>query len=60
MVHPVCLKKYWVRIPAGSDIFHRGCAYTVLQTIQKPGQYNVVYGIVHEKEPLPLFDKSRT
>ena len=28
-------QRYWVRIPAGSDICHWGYAYTVLQTVQK-------------------------
>ena len=26
-----------VRIPDGSNVCHRGCAYTVLQTVQIPG-----------------------
>ena len=41
-----------VRIPIGTDICHRGCAYTVLQTVQMHGVYNAVYGTVHYKEPL--------
>ena len=40
-----------VRIPAGSDICHRGCAYVVLQTVQTSGVCSVVYGHVHYKEP---------
>ena len=35
---------------AGSDIFHRGCAYTVLQTVQKHGVHSAVYGAVHYKD----------
>ena len=40
------------------DIFHRGCAYTVLQTVQTSGVCSVAYGTVHHKEPLKSFDKS--
>ena len=29
-------QRYWFRIPAGSDVCHQGCAYTVLQTVQMP------------------------
>ena len=47
---------YQVRIPVGTDIFHRGCAYTVLQTVQRHGVYCVVYSIVHYKEPLKSFE----
>ena len=32
-----------------------GCAYTVLQTVQKPGVYSAAYGTVHYKEPLKSF-----
>ena len=28
---------YWVRVLVGSDGYHRGFAYTVLQTAQGPG-----------------------
>ena len=38
---------------------HRGCAYTVLQTVQMPGECSAIYGTVHYKEPLKSFDKSR-
>ena len=48
--------RYQVRIPVGPDIFHRGCAYTVLQTVQRPGVYSGVYGTVHYKEPLKSFE----
>ena len=34
---------------------HHGCAYTVLQTIQRPGVHSAAYGTVHYKEPLKLF-----
>ena len=44
--------RYQVRIPVGSDICHRGCAYIVLQTVQRPGVYSAAYGTVHYKEPL--------
>ena len=33
---------YQVRIPVGSDICHRGCAYTVLQTVQRYGVYSAM------------------
>ena len=46
------IRKYQVRIPVGPDICHRGCAYTVLQTVQRPGVYSAAYGTVHYKEPL--------
>ena len=29
--------------PGGVDICHRGCAYTVLQTVQRHGVYSAVY-----------------
>ena len=38
---------------------HRGCAYTVLQTVQRYGLYSAVYGTVQYEEPLKSFDKSR-
>ena len=34
---------------------HRGCAYTVLQTVQRHGVYSAAYGTVHYKEPLKSF-----
>ena len=43
---------YQARIPVGSDICHRGCTYTVLQTVQRHGVYSAAYGTVHYKEPL--------
>ena len=44
--------RYQVRIPGVADIFHCGCAYTVLQTVEMYGQYIAAYGTVHYKEPL--------
>ena len=35
---------------------HRGCAYTVLQTVQMHGVYSPSYGTVHYKEPLKSFE----
>ena len=43
-----------MRIPVGTDICHRGCAYTVLQIVH--GVYSVAYGTVHFKEPLKSFE----
>ena len=41
MAHSIRLwldtQMYWISIPTVSDACHRGCAYTVLQTAQKPG-----------------------
>ena len=41
MAHSVRLwleaQRYWVRVPAGSDVYHRSCAYTVLLTVRRPG-----------------------
>ena len=63
MVHSFRLwvenQRYWVRIPVGSDICHRACAYTVLQTVQKPGVCSAVYGSVYYKETLKSFENSR-
>ena len=43
MVHSYRLRPeswmYYVRIPVSPDICHRGCAYTVLQTVQRHGVY---------------------
>ena len=46
---------YQARIAVGPDICHLGCAYTVFQTVQKPGVYSAAYGTVHYKEPLKSF-----
>ena len=43
---------YQVGIPVGTDICHRVCAYTVLQTVQRHGMYISAYCRVHYKEPL--------
>ena len=43
--------RYRIRISVGPDIYHRGCAYTVFQTVQRYVMYSVIYGIVHYKEP---------
>ena len=63
MAHSIrlCLEtqSYWVRIVVESDVCHRGCAFTVLQTVQRPGVCIDVYGTVRYKEPLRLFDKIR-
>ena len=48
--------RYQVRIPVGTDICHRGCAYTVLQTVQRPGVYSAAYDTVYYKEPLKSFE----
>ena len=37
-------------------IVHRVCAYTVLQTVQRPGVYSAAYGSVHHIEPLKSFE----
>ena len=47
---------YQVRIPLGSVVCHRGCAYTVFQTVQRDGVYSAAYGTVHCKEPLKSFE----
>ena len=39
------------RRPDGSKNRLRGCAYTVLQTVQRPGVHSVVYGTMHYKSP---------
>ena len=63
MAHSIRLwletQKYWVRISVGSDICHRGCAYTVLQTVQMLAVQSAVYGTAYYKEPLTSIDKSR-
>ena len=48
--------RYQVRIPIAPDICHRGCAYAVLQTVQRPGVYSAAYRTVHYKEPLKSFE----
>ena len=54
-------ERYWVRIPVGSDVCHRGRAYTGYQTAPRLEVCCAVYGIiVHYKDPLKSFDKSRS
>ena len=49
--------RYHVRIPVvGPDIYHCGCAYTVPQTVHRPGACSAAYGTVHYKEPLKSFE----
>ena len=43
----------------GWDVCYRVCAYTGLQTVQRPGVCIAVFGAVHYKKPLKPFDKSR-
>ena len=47
MAHSIWLwletQSYWIRILVGSDVRHRGCAYTVLKTVQRPGVCSDVY-----------------
>ena len=44
--------RYQVRIPVAPDICHCGCAYTMLQTVQR----REVYSAVHYIEPLKSFE----
>ena len=50
-----------IRVTAGSDVCHRGCAYIMVLTVQMSVQCYPWYSIssVHYKEPLKLFDKGR-
>ena len=66
MAHSVRLwletRRYWARIPVGSDGCYRGCAYTVLRTVQKTGVCSALYGAVYYqawyyKEPFKSYDK---
>ena len=47
---------YQVRISVEANICHRGCAYPMLQIVQRHGVYNTAYGTVHYKEPLKSFE----
>ena len=40
-----------IQTPAGSNVCHRGCAYTVLQTVQRPGLRSVVDGTMNYRGP---------
>ena len=49
--------RYQVRVTVGADICHRGCAYTVLQTVKRNKVYSAAYGTVRCcKEPLKSFE----
>ena len=48
--------RYQILIPVRTDICHRGCAYTVLQTVKRHGVYSAAYGTVHYKEPVKSFE----
>ena len=47
---------YQVLSPVGPDICYRGCAYTVLQIVQRHGVYSAACGTVHYEEPLKSFE----
>ena len=47
-------QSYWVQILVGSDVSHRGSAYTVHQTVQRHGVCSDVYGTVHYKGTLEV------
>ena len=36
----------------GSDVYHRGCAYTVPQTVQRPGY--IIQSVLPPHEPAPM------
>ena len=42
--------------PGRDGICHHGCAYTVIQTVQRNGVYSAAYGTMHYKEPLKSFE----
>ena len=48
--------RYQVRVPVWKDICRRGCAYTVRQTVKRPGVYSTACGTVHYKEALKSFE----
>ena len=50
---------YWYLILAGLAVCHQGCAYTMLQIVQRPGVCSADYGSVYYKKNLKSFDKSR-
>ena len=60
MAHSYLLWPYNLEIPGSNpgrpDICHRGCAYTVDQTVQMPGVSSPAYGTSHCKEPLKSFE----
>ena len=57
--HDVSTRAFNLEVPGSKagrpDNCHRGCAYTVIQTVQRLGVYSAVYGTVHYKEPLKSF-----
>ena len=53
-----CQAATYTAWPAASDICHRDCEFTVLQTIQRLEVCTVVYGTVHYKEPLKSLNNS--
>ena len=59
MAHSIRLWPETRRDGIGLDVCHRGCGYTVLQTVWRPGVWCAVYGTVHYKQSLHSFDKSR-
>ena len=60
MAHSILMwletQSYCVQILDGSDVTHRGCTYTVLQTVKRNGVCSDVCDTVHYKEPLRLFE----
>ena len=56
MAHSYRLEIVTWRRKVGPDICHRGCAYTVLQTVQRHGVRSAADGTVHCKEPLKSFE----
>ena len=54
MVHSVRLshetQRYWVQIPAGSDVCHRGFAYKVLESVNRHGVCSAVCTVRAEQE----------
>ena len=52
-------QRYWVRIPAVSDVCRRGCAYIVLQAVQRTGVCSAAYSIVHYNKSWKLRKKIR-
>ena len=54
MAHSV---KVVVRITSASDVCHRGCAYAVFLTVQKPGVCSAVYCIAHVENPPKLSER---
>ena len=49
-------RRYQAGILVGPGICDRGCAYTVLQTVQRHGVHSAVNGTVHYKEPSKSFE----